>query len=85
VLREALADELAGGEHAQDLAAVERRVEGMALRAFDAYVRCREQIHRLRQDELRRSVGSLLRRWHGAVPEPAGELVRLTPPPRGSA
>ncbi len=82
VIRGELAAELAQGQHAVELAMVERRIERLALLAFDVYVRCREQVFRLRQDELKRSVASLLRRWHGSdLPEPASEVVRLSPPP----
>jgi hypothetical protein len=81
-VRDELAAELAGGAHAADLGALDRRIDRLALMAFDAYVRFREQVFRLRQDELKRSVASLLRRWHGAdIPEPTEEVVRLAPPP----
>jgi hypothetical protein len=83
-IREELAAELAQGAHGAELAVIERRIERLALLAFDVYVRCREQVFRLRQDELKRSVAMLLRRWHGAdeLPEPASEVVRLSPPPK---
>jgi hypothetical protein len=83
VIRSELATELAQGAHATELATVDRRIERLALLTFDVYVRCREQVSRLRQDELKRSVASLLRRWHGSeLPEPASEeVVRLSPPP----
>jgi hypothetical protein len=64
-IRDELAAELAGGALAADLAAVDGRIERLAWLAFDVYVRLREQVFRLRQEELKRSVGSLLRRWHG--------------------
>jgi hypothetical protein len=73
-VREELAAELAGGgAHAADLAAVEKRIERLAMLAFDQYVRIRDQIFRLRQDELRRSVASLLRRWNAELPDPNSE------------
>jgi RsbT co-antagonist protein rsbRD N-terminal domain len=83
-IREEFAAELAQGARGAELAAIERRIERLALVAFDVYVRCRDQVFRLRQDELKRSVASLLRRWHGAneLPEPASEVVRLSPPPK---
>ncbi len=82
-VRAEFASELAQGAYQAELAVLERRIERLALLAFDVYVRCREQVFRLRQDELKRSVASLLRRWHGAneLPEPASEVVRLSPPP----
>jgi len=82
-IRQELAAELEGGAHAADLAAVDGRIERLALLAFDTYVRVREQVFRLRQDELKRSVASLLRRWHGGeLPEPAPEVVQLASPPK---
>jgi hypothetical protein len=63
-IREELSAELAGGELAAGLPAVDGRIERLALLAFDAYVRLREQVFRVRQEELKRSVASLLRRWN---------------------
>jgi len=81
-VREELSAELAGGAHAAGLSAVDGRIERLALLAFDTYVRLREQVLRLRQEELKRSVASLLRRWHGGeIPEPDPGVVRLAPPP----
>jgi hypothetical protein len=81
-VRDELAAELAGGALAADLAAVDARIEQLALLAFDTYVSIREQTFRLRQEELKRSVASILRRWNGGqVPEAASdEVVRLSPP-----
>ncbi len=85
-IRQELAGELAGGTLSAELAAVDERIERLAWLAFDTYVRLREQIFRLRQEELKRSVASLLRRWHGDAPsEPEPGVVRLSPPQdRGS-
>ena len=85
-IRDELAAELAGGALASELATVDERIERLAWLAFDTYVRLREQIFRLRQEELKRSVASLLRRWHGDAPsEPEPGVVRLSPPQdRGS-
>jgi hypothetical protein len=82
-LRDELAPELAGGAHAAELAAVDERIEALALVAFDTYVGLREQLFHLRQEELKRSVASILRRWHGGeIPGGASEdVVRLSPPP----
>jgi hypothetical protein len=85
LLRDAIRDELAGepsdGAQAGDRAAVEGRIERLALLAFDTYVRLREQVFRLRQEELKRSVASILRRWHGgALPELPPDVVLLSPP-----
>jgi hypothetical protein len=80
-IRDELAAELTDGAHAADRAAVEGRIERLALRAFDTYVRLREQVFRLRQEELKRSVASILRQWHGGeLPEPPSDVVQLSPP-----
>jgi hypothetical protein len=81
-IRAELAAELAGGTYAEELAAAERRIEQLVLRAFDIYTTLREQVFRLRQEELKRSVASILRRWHGGeIPEPGVEaLAQLSPP-----
>ncbi len=84
-LRDALQGELVekpdGAVTAEGLLAIERRIERLTLLAFDAYVRIREQMFRIRQDELKRSVASLLRRWHGENQEPVSDVVQLSPPP----
>lgn len=82
-VRDELAQELAQGAHAAALADLDARVERLALDAFDAYVALREEMFRLRQEELRRSVASILRRWgRGGLPEEVSEdLVSLAPPP----
>lgn len=80
-VRAELEAELAGGAHDAELAAVDAEVERYTLAAFDVYVRIREQIHRMRQDELKRSVASILRRWHGGeAMEMPPELVSLSAP-----
>jgi hypothetical protein len=82
-IRAELAAELGGGAHAEELAEVDCRVERLAAHAFDTYVGLREQVFRLRQEELKRSVASILRQWHGGeVPETgvAEALARLSPP-----
>ena len=66
-VRQELAAELAGGAHAEGLADLDRRIEQLALLAFDAYVAVREEMFRLRQEELKRSVSSILRRWNGGI------------------
>jgi hypothetical protein len=80
-IRDELAAELAGGARAGELAEVDGRIERLAWLAFDVYVRLREQVFRLRQEELKRSVASLLRRWNGGPPaEPDPEVVQLSAP-----
>jgi hypothetical protein len=80
-IRDELAAELAGGALSAELAAVEGRIERLAWLAFDTYVRLREQVFRLRQEELKRSVASLLRRWHGGeVDGRGGPRAGVAPP-----
>jgi hypothetical protein len=80
-IRAELEPELAGGAHAAEREEVDAGIERLALRAFDTYVGFREQILRLRQRELERSVASILRRWHGdELPEPPPEVVQLGAP-----
>jgi hypothetical protein len=86
-IRAELEPDLAAGAHAGELAAVEARLERLAFLGFDIYVGFRVQMFRLRQEELKRSVSSLLRRWNaegvGArEPEPAPDpdVVRLAAP-----
>jgi hypothetical protein len=66
-IRGELDAELAGGAHVAELASIEARIERLAFLGFDAYVRFRVQMFRLRQEELKRSVAALLRRWHGSA------------------
>lgn len=87
-IRDELAAELAGGALAAELAEIDGRIERLAWLSFDVYVRLREQVSRLRQEELKRSVASLLRRWHGVEPSDlaSDDVVRLAAPPdRGPA
>jgi hypothetical protein len=84
-IRNELEPELAGGAHAGELAEVESRIERIAFLGFDLYVRFRVQMFRLRQEELKRSVASLLRRWNGGgleepEPRPEPDVVRLAAP-----
>jgi hypothetical protein len=83
-IRDELAPEIAGGTHAAELSAIDARIERLVFLAFDRYVALREQVFRLRQEELKRSVGSILRRWHGAgeAMEAEADLVGLSPPPK---
>ncbi len=85
-IRAELAAELGGGAHAVELAAVECRIERLALHAFDTYVGLREQVFRLRQEELKRSVASILRQWHGnELPAPEADALAQLAPPRDPA
>lgn len=82
-IREELAAELAGGALAGDLEAVDSRIELLTSAAFDTYVRLREEVFRLRQQELKRSVASILRQWHGGElgEDPAAPGAAASPGP----
>ncbi len=83
VVRRELEAALAGGAHAAELAELDARLEQLALVAFDTYVALREHTYQLRQEELRRSVASILRRWGGGeLPlEVSEDVVKLGRPP----
>ncbi len=84
-LRDAIRDELGAGlvaAHAAGLAEVDARIQQLTFLAFDTYVQLREQMFRLRVDELKRSVASLMRRWHGdEIPESDAEAAPVSLPP----
>ncbi len=82
-IRDELAAELASGAHAAELEKIDARIEQLALVGFDTYVALREDMYRLRQEELRRSVASILRRWGGGeLPQEVSEdVVKLGRPP----
>jgi len=58
VIRAELATDIEAGRISQEeLHAFEMKVDNLALLAFDIYVECREQVHRIRMKELRRASG----------------------------
>lgn len=61
-LRQELADEIRTNDGAADLLALESRIDEWALLAFDLYVKCREKLHDLRVDEVKRQTQTVLRR-----------------------
>ena len=81
-VRDELGPELADGRHAAALAELDARIERLVFLAFDTYVSLREEMFRLRQEELKRSVASILRRWNGGELSGAAtdDVVRLSPP-----
>ena len=52
LLREILQDESAGGEPSD----VQRRIDELALRAFDLFMKCREEIYEIKAREAQRKV-----------------------------
>jgi hypothetical protein len=62
VIREELAESLAGGPFLAELGDFDARIDRLALLAFNIYMKCKEQIFQLRVDEVKNRVGALLRR-----------------------
>jgi len=61
IIREELGRELDSGS-LEELAEYDRRVDQIALFAFDIYAKCRERLYDIRVDEVKRSVSGLIRR-----------------------
>lgn len=64
VIREELIREIQGGADGEALAAVEGRIDEMALLAFDLFIQCRERLYEIKAHEVRRRFEVLLKR-HG--------------------
>jgi RsbT co-antagonist protein rsbRD N-terminal domain len=62
ILRDALDRETVSNGMAAELAALEKRIDGTVLLAFDLYEQCRQKIYQIRVDECKRQVSGLLRR-----------------------
>jgi hypothetical protein len=75
VVRAELAARRADAPTEDDLLEVDGEVDRLALVAFDVYTRCRDQVHELRVDEVKRRVSGLLRRvgWGDDAPPDAGD------------
>lgn len=92
VFREVLPEAQSDLEAALVLSELDRRVDQVALLAFDVYSECREEISRLRVNEVKRQVAWVLeqlrRRSLGADPERRGSPDENPPwehPPGGEA
>jgi hypothetical protein len=62
VVRDQLDKELRQGQFKEDLHKFETRVDELALLTFNIYVECREQIYKLKTDELKRMTFLLLKK-----------------------
>jgi hypothetical protein len=62
VIRAELVGESAAGPWAEEMVALEARIDRLALLAFNLYMECKRQIYELRVDEVKNRVGALLRR-----------------------
>lgn len=52
-------------EHRKALGALEARIDELAASAFDVYVEQRERIYKIRTDELKRRIATLIKRFGG--------------------
>ena len=54
VIREVLGKEIRENHLQDQLLLIEKRIDALALRAFDVYVSCREEVYELRINEVKR-------------------------------
>ena len=75
LLKRILRRERAGAARADadGWARLDDELDGLAVRAFEAFVRCREKIFEIKADQARRRVFVLERRFAAAPPDPEGE------------
>ncbi|MCP4677982.1 MAG: hypothetical protein GY854_21195 [Deltaproteobacteria bacterium] len=73
VVREVLKNELVDPSFATELQAFDKRVDVVALIAFDAYTSCRERLHAIRVDEVKRRVSHHLKRTGFFESDPGDE------------
>jgi RsbT co-antagonist protein rsbRD N-terminal domain len=82
VVREALQGEIQGGPDGGDLAAMEGRIDEMALLAFDLFMGCREKIYEIKANEAKRRIYVLEKRYGmEASATAAGREVPSAPRP----
>ncbi|MEK6682615.1 MAG: RsbRD N-terminal domain-containing protein [Nitrospirota bacterium] len=62
VIREELKDEIKEDQLYNDLAALEARIDKMALLSFDIYMKCRETLYEIKANEVKNMTFNLLRR-----------------------
>jgi hypothetical protein len=67
VVREALRGEIRGYPDGDGLAAVEGRIDEMALLAFDLFMKCRERMYEIKANEAKRRI-YVLERMYGMEP-----------------
>lgn len=79
VVREVLQGESQRRPDGGGLAAMEGRIDEMALLAFDLFMKCRERIYEIKANEAKRQI-YLLQRMHGM--EPAATACGPEAPPR---
>ena len=62
VIRDVVGNEIEGEQPRVQLEQLERRIDKLALLAFDVYASCREQVADIRVSELKRNVANVLKR-----------------------
>jgi len=62
IVRETVGGQLREKEELKELAALDERIDRIGLLAFDIYMRCREQVYRLKANEIRNRVFSAFHR-----------------------
>lgn len=62
IIRTELAPHILDPAYAEELTALEARLDGLALLGFDVYMQRREKLNEVRVGEMKRQVGALLRR-----------------------
>lgn len=72
VVRRVLAGDLAKGGHADELWALDKEIDRLALVSFEIYMSVREQIYQLKAKELQSNAFMLLRRSGMIVEQEAG-------------
>ena len=75
-VREALGD-----NSSADLSDLDAAIDRLALAAFDLYTQCKDKVHELRRDEIRRNSSGLIERMQRAAAskqaEPAGNRQKV--------
>ncbi len=74
-VRAELADAAKDPRFSDELAQLDRRIDRVALAAFDIFVQCREQVSELRVNEVKRRVSWVMDKMsqHGLDSQPAGD------------
>ena len=82
VVREVLREEAQGLQDGGGLAALDCRIDEMALLAFDLFMKCRERIYEIKANEARRRI-YVLERMYGMEPSATacGPDIPLAPQP----
>ena len=82
LIRQRLAKELRGDPGlAGELFAIDNQIDALALIAFDVYEACREKIHHLKAEEIKRLYFQAIKHSNVFCVVPGQEEPDLTPPP----